>query len=836
MIRPHPALRPSALACAAVLALVAPGTLQAQSAAPLPVPVVVITGQAASTDRALRDQAAADNVTSVVRADGIGRLPDRNAAEALQRLTGVSVERDQGEGRYVRIRGLGPDLNAVTINGSLVPAADADRRAVALDVLPSSLIRSLVISKTLLPEMDANSLGGTIDVQTISAFDHRGRFLSLDLGAGRTVLDGRTSPGGALVWSDLFAGGTLGIAAGVSLDERRFGSDNTETGGAWDGDALEEFERRDYTITRRRSGLALNVEWKPAEGRRVHARALASRFSDNEQRLAHIVAFDEPQREGARGDAESVRELKDRQEAQSIRSLVLGTEQRLGDWRLQAALGSSEAKEVTPRHLANAVFEADDLFSGVGFTHTQQPRLLAPAAIDSASAYALSEIELESSLHKDREHNLRLDLSRTLRLGTVETELKFGAKASRRHKTNRTTVWKFEDLGDAPLSLSDAQRSLSAIAGAAPAYTLGSFGPGLRSAPILALLAGADLDAARDEEESTLGTLQVDEDIDAAYLQGTFQFGASTVIAGLRHEATRLRAVGSGLREGSFEPVEVRQRHRHWLPGLHLRHDLDPNTALRAAWSNAVVRPTLEQLSPSFVFDGSEASFGNPGLKPLRAANLDLGIERQLGYAGAVSAYVFHKRIRDFVYATDLAGSGDWAAFDEARTWTNGDKARVHGLELSWQRAWRDLPGAWSGLITGVNATFTRSKATIGRMDDGTLKTREIALPSQSDRALNLMLGYETPTLGLRLAANHKSAYLLEVGDALDPARDLTVDAQTHVDLSLRWSFSRQLSVVFEALNLGNEPYYVHASRRAQNAQFETYGRSYRINLKWALN
>jgi TonB-dependent receptor len=797
--------------------------------------VIVITGQAVSTDRALRDQAAADNVISVVRSDGIGRLPDRNVAEALQRLTGVSIERDQGEGRYVRIRGLGPDLNAVTINGSLVPAADSDRRAVALDVLPSSLIRSLVVSKTLLPEMDANSLGGTIDVQTVSAFDHKGRFISFELGAGYADITSETSPSAAVVWSDLFAGGTLGIAAGLSIDERRFGSDNTETGGAWDGDALEGFERRDYNIIRRRSGLALNVEWKPAQGQLVYLRTMASNFSDNEQRLAHITEFDSAQAEGVLGDAESVRELKDRKDEQTVRSLVLGTEQQFGDWRLTAALGASEAQEETPRHLANAVFEADDLFSDVGFANTRQPRLLAPAAINDPALYRLAEIELESSLHEDREHNLRFDLSRALTLGGVDTIVKFGAKASRREKTNSVTIWKFEDLGDPPLSLSDAQRSLTAFADAPPSHAFGSFGPGIRSAPVLALLNGADLDAAVDEEESRLGTLQVDEDIDAAYLQGTFQFGKNTVIAGLRHEATKLRSAGSGLNEGVFEPIEVRQSYDQWLPGLHLRHDLDADTAVRAAWSNAVVRPTLEQLSPSFVFDGSEASFGNPNLKPLRSANLDLGIERQLGFAGAASAYVFHKRIRDFVYATDLAGSGSWAAYDEALTWANGDDADVSGLELSWQRAWRDLPGAWSGLVSGVNATFTRSNATIGRVDEGVFRTREISLPSQSDRAINLMLGYETPTIGMRLAANHKSSYLLEVGDALDPAGDLTVDSQTHFDLSLRYNVGTQLSLVFEALNLSNEPYYVYAGQRDLNAQYETYGRSYRINLKWTL-
>jgi outer membrane receptor protein involved in Fe transport len=123
----------------------------------------------------------------------------------------------------------------------------------------------------------------------------------------------------------------------------------------------------------------------------------------------------------------------------------------------------------------------------------------------------------------------------------------------------------------------------------------------------------------------------------------------------------------------------------------------------------------------------------------------------------------------------------------------------------------------------------------IGRMDDGVFKTRDIDLPSQSKQVLNLVLGYERPDAGIRLAVNHKSGYLLEVGDALDADGDLNVDAQTQVDLSMRVNLTRQMSVVFEALNLTNEPYYVHTARRSQNAQYETYGRSWRINLKWAL-
>ncbi|MET0009178.1 MAG: TonB-dependent receptor plug domain-containing protein, partial [Candidatus Thiodiazotropha sp. 6PLUC4] len=207
---------------------------------------IQVTGQAASMDSALDVQQMADNIVSAVHADDIGQLPDTNAAEALQRLPGVSIERDQGEGRYVRIRGMAPDMNSVTINGSLVPSPESDSRAVALDVLPSGLISSLEISKTLTPDQDANSIGGTIDVKTISAFDHKGLFYSLEGGGSNNTNIDKTSPYGSAAWSDLFADDKLGIAAGINSDTREFGSDNTETGGAWDQSgatpALEEFE------------------------------------------------------------------------------------------------------------------------------------------------------------------------------------------------------------------------------------------------------------------------------------------------------------------------------------------------------------------------------------------------------------------------------------------------------------------------------------------------------------------------------------------------------------------------------------------------------------------
>jgi TonB-dependent receptor len=483
---------------------------QATSAAAATLPTVTVTGQAAGVRNALDVQQAADNVVSAVRSDDIGQLPDRNAAEALQRLPGVSVERDQGEGRYVRIRGLGPDFNAVTFNGSLIPAPEADRRAVALDVLPASLVRSIEVSKTLTPDMDANSLGGTVNVKTLSAFDHKGRFLSLETGLFRDTNTDRTSPNAALTWSDRFMDGKLGIAAGISHDVRKFGSDNVEASGWTDDGELEGFERRDYRITRERTGLALNLDYRPTKGESYYLRSLHTRFSDDEVRQAHAVEGVEDADEeiialqpGVPGEVTSVRELKARKETQKVTSIVLGTERELAGWGLHAALGMSRASETMPRSIAGAVFEGTDSFTGVGFTNTRSPRLFSGPAIHDASQYVFKEAELSASRTSDKEANVRLDLSRKTTWLGHPGQIKLGGKVSRRTKTSNEDVWLLER--DA-LSASDEDLALSHFSSGAVQHGLGTFGPGVDPASVRALVGDqAELLEGRLADQRTIG-------------------------------------------------------------------------------------------------------------------------------------------------------------------------------------------------------------------------------------------------------------------------------------------------------------------------------------------
>ena len=778
---------------------------------------VRVIGQAASINEALKEQRKSNSISSVVHADAIAKLPDDNAAEALQRIPGVSTERDQGEGRFVTVRGLGTDLNAVTINGTLVPAPEASRRGVALDVLPAELVQSLTVIKTLTPDMDANSLGGTIQVESLSAFDHDGLFYTAAVEGGYDEKREEYSPkvSGAVSQKFSLGSGTdnFGVAAALSWQERTFGSDNVETGGKWEDGLLEETEMRQYDIERERLGAGLNFDFRPNKNSEYYLRTLYSRFQDNETRQAAGVEFSDPLAINTPGSAEVVRELKEREETQEIKSFVLGGKNRFDQWTLEAQLGYSEASEKNPGGIAGAGFVGE--FDDLQYSSTRIPVVKGGASFYDPSQYELDEVEWEKSTAKDKEKNAKFDLSRDYLLNDYASIFKFGAKVSQRTKTNDTEIWKVEDLDTSPAHF-----------GSNGHYELAQFGPTLSSGPIHNQLAQLNLNDWRDAEESVINDYKTSEDIHAAYVMNTIDFDRLRVIAGLRYEDTDFETQGYRILDGESSSVSTQNDYDHWLPSLHLKYQLSSDAILRAAWTNTVVRPNFEQSRPGIYIDGDEAEFGNPNLKPLEASNFDLGVEKYFGDASVISMNAFYKDIDHFIYNANVAGTGDWTDFDEAMTFKNGSSAKIYGVELGYSQKWHNF-------IFGLNSTFSRAKADIDGMVDGELMTRTINFPSQSKVVGNAMIGWENDRVGLRLAANYKSRYLNEISGIDEPEKDLYTDDQVFVDLSGHVNFNKNIQLFFNAQNLTDEVYYNYNGNHHYNAQYEEYGPSYKVGLKF---
>ena len=844
--RPH---RPSSLALGLAAAFAAHAqTAPAPSAAAAESPeLVVVTGLRASTRKALQAQQAADRIVSVVSADDIGSLPDKNAAEALARVPGVSLQRDQGEGRYVTVRGIGADLNAVTINGLDVPSPEASRRGVALDVLPAGMIRSLEVAKTFSAENDSHAVGAAIDVKTLSAFDLKGRLLTLGASVGHDSLSGHNNPGASLLWADRYLDGTLGVALGASAEKRRFASDDVETGGAWNSQGqLSGFEQRDYQPQRERAALALNLDYRPGDAQRYHLRSFVGQFSDDEVRDRLTVGnFNTASGSAAQDQsvtARAERRLRQRKYTQTIGALSLGLERPLGDWTLQADLGRSQASEDTPESINDARFRYSNV-AGVSYSGTALPQLSGPESLYDPARYALNSITLQARDSRDKLSQARLDLLRDLTLASVPTELQLGAKLSRRDKRNDTEQWAYNSSSTSSARYWGAGgTTLSSFVGNEVVdFAPGRIGLAIDPALVRARVANLGRDGARLTRESTINDYRLREDSDAAYAQATLRPASSAVlIVGLRGEQGRFVAQGSQVAaDNTVQPVTREHRDSHWLPSLQARWDLGHHSTLRAGVSRSVVRANFAQLAPGVNLTSStEATIGNPDLKPLRAVNLDLGIEHLLGQDGAASVYLFDKRLRDYSYTTNLAGSGAWAGYTSAQSYANGDQASVRGLELSYQQALRQLPAPFNGLLVGTNATFTQSSADIARYDSASAgqKSRRIPLPGQSKQVFNLMLGYEAGPLSTRLAWQHQSRYLLELGsDILDSQQDRTVAAQQQLDLSLAWQLSRAVQLVAEAQNLLRQRYYVYQGQPSFNVQNEQCGRSLKLGVKVAV-
>ncbi len=799
---------------------------------------IEVTGQSGAVSKALNRQRNAAGIVTVASTDEMGQFPDSNVGETLQRLAGLSVERDQGEGRFVRVRGLAPDYNAVTYNGTQLAAPEAGRRAVALDVIPSDLLESVEVSKTMSPDMAAGSLGGTIEIKSLSAFDRSSDFYSMTAEGGYNQLTSTTSPKLSGVYSSIFdingEPETLGIAIAASYANRKFGSENVETGGKWDfEEGLEEFELRDYQITRERTGLAFNVDYHPGNNNEYYLRTLYSEFSDEEERQALATEFDQPQLAGALGEAEIIRSLKQREETQTISALVLGTRQVVGhfEWVLEG--GASKADEDTPFNIAGADFE-QGLDDGVGFDNSHIPVLLAPSSAFDAAEYEIKEVEMGDTYTKENEHNLKFDVIREYMLSSGSLQVKGGVKLSERNKSAEESVWIFEDFEDNGVQ----QLTLDKYSNSTVNSNLSKFGAAIDSASIYSLINTLDRNDFVDDVESAINDYQVDEKINAGYFMAHFEHDHWQLISGLRYEHDQRDATGTRYDAVTEEFSVNRQSYDkgYLLPALISRYNLSEQSIIRASYSTGLVRPTFEQLAPAYLLeedDGDlEASFGNPELKALTSQNFDLGFEHYADDLGVLSAMVFYKQIDNFIYQADLAGRGEYSDFKTAETYVNGGAANLYGLEVNAVHKLSGY-GSWlDNLLVSANLTLTDSTADIEWFDEGKLLSREIALPSQSDKTANLSFGYESATVSVRFAANFKSDYLAEVGDITDSAYDVHSDNHLQFDFTSKYQIAKGMQLYFNAINLNDEPYFAYTGTKPYNFQYEQYGRTFVFGMQ----
>lgn len=817
------------------------GSTSSQDAA---IEEVVVFGQRANQAAALNRQKNANRITSVVSADAIGQFPDQNVAEALQRLPGMFIQRDQGEGRFVGIRGIDPNLNNLTINGVNVPSPESGVRSVAMDVIPSELVASLEVSKSVTPDMDADAIGGSIEVKSLSAFDRADDAFSLNAQLTHTELREETSPKLSGSYSTIFeldGGNRLGIAAALSWAQRKFGSDNIETDGGW-GDmevennasgedveifGAEEIEQRAYWIERERTGLALNFDYQTQHSD-LYLRTLYSKFSDDEFRLRNEYKFSDGKL--LSGDAhhanftgaEMDRDSKDRFEEQKIQSFVLGGQTRMQAWIFDYNMGYSKSSEAEPDRI-DADFAAKDI--DMSYVAGEKPTLSQSANGQDLSKFELDELVFENNYTEDKEFSLKLDITREFVWNNHNGEFKFGAKMRNRDKRNDLMAMVYDGGFNEATGANFATDQVN--------WDLGNFGPGINRSAIRdfynANRANFELNRLDSDMDSKGGSFTSSEDIIAAYAMVSVNIDNWHIVTGLRFESTDFSTRGNrvevikdevnDIEKVQVNPWEVDKSYDHILPNLNVRYDFSDQLVGRFAYTQTLARPKFGD-SAAFQIIESEteekdgkavterkAEVGNPDLDPYESDNLDLAIEYYPGNIGVLSAGIFYKDISNFIVPAEVQDNGKWDGFEEVVQPINGGDASISGVELAWSKTFD------SGLLFIANATFTDS-------DD---------LPNQSDTVGNIAVGYEDDKFSARLTLTHKSkAYQFD-----DQKAPVYEDAHNQIDLNVKYYITDQINVYFNGVNLNDEPFYLYHRSRAYNYQYETYGRSFEIGVSW---
>jgi len=807
---------------------------------------VEVRPQLESQTRAVDVKRSSDAIEDAVSSDAMGVYPDKNVAESLQRLPGVSVTRDQGEGRFVVIRGLDANLNSVSVDGIAIGTPEDSSRAAPLDVIPSDSTERLRVVKSPTPDMPGDAIGGAILVESASAFDRDGRSLRGKVEASHQQLSGETSPKAAFNYSEVFAD-TFGVAVGVNYQKRTFESDNTEVeygtyeDGADDDLFATSLQRRKYEIERKRIGANLNLDWHPDEDNRYYLRTLYSQFDDAETRQRTIFDFGDEGITALGGNqyrvddlaADSIQKrMRYRTKKENTFAASVGGENRLSGAVVDYKVGYTRTEErVNDEMEARFEYAGDDLSATVD-QNSRVPRVaLSDAGWMDNGNYDFDRVVLSPKRVDDKEHSAQVNL----RFDGDNASYKFGLLGR----------WRDRDVDSNERELRvGPDIALSDWTTGTPEHRGGTLGQGMSSDAMRrywAQFGGQYSARPQDAGGNALASLEEDytarEDIFASYAMGTWDIGALRIIGGVRVENTQFSATGNSVdvasngRTYTVTPLTVSRSYSNVLPGLHLRYDAGDAWVLRAAANKTVSRPSFGDIAPRVGLSrgDEEVRIGNPQLDPYESKNIDLSLEKYIGTTGILSLGLFHKSIDGYIVNTVSTSDPAYPDFTVTRV-INGNKATVKGAEFNWQQQLAFLPAGWDGLLVGASGTWLDTDfdpGLAGRERD------DFMLPRASRHVYTAHVGYEKAGFSTRVAAVYRSEYLDTLGDSR--AYDIYVAPNTQLDFSLDYKITANVSVYLEAQNLLDKPLELYQGTHARTLQMEEYGRTYALGLKVAL-
>ena len=809
---------------------------------------------------------AADNVLQVLPAEVITSLPNANVADALGRLPSVTLERIEGEGVYIQVRGTEPRLTNVTIDGISVPSPEPTVRQIRLDVVPADLVEAVEINKTLAPNIDGDGIGGSVNLKTKTA----GEFPTLTLygiGGYNQILGGR--------YNDQF-GGTfghrfgkqrrLGILFGGTYDFNGRGIDNfqpaIDPASTFSQPIYDNNTIREYRYYRDRWGYTGSADYKLGNFSSLYTRAVYSNLRDYGDKWYY-----EPQ---ATSTPKFYTSSK-RPDA-SISSVVVGGSHQLPSSLLTWEFSFARSYELDSAGNPKADFSWIGAKLTCGYSPAAQTDPLVPhfgsgcdaanSPLQVASNWGFKDITTSTGMSAQLNLTGSVAYSRNYHLGSHFGILEAGAKVRNGHKFQNATETVYDGWNAASYPMTQLEGDFNSTNYMNGNYFGGHFGPVSDFNKVLGFTLGNlgnFVDGYKTAADTYPNIFNTIERITAGYVMNTMDFGHLHVVAGVRFEGTQMDTLGynvtlypagsavCGNASGCGAPVPVRNSPTYVdvLPSISLRYALDLNSGLRLVYGRGVSRPDVYQLVPYVTEDDSTnpatIAEGNPKLKPAHANNYDLLYERYLNPTGIIQAGFFFKQIDDTLISTAYTATSGLYAGDLISQWQNASAAHLYGFEVSYQQRLAMLPGPLKGLGMLANYSWTSSqiKSIPGRPDSPTLQR-------QAPNTWNISPTYDRGRLSVRagMSYNGASIYQYEYQTSSDvshlgptgPTGDVYTLAHFQLDAQASFRLGHGLSAVVYGLNLTDEVFGYYTGSPIFVNQREWYKATYAGGLRYNLN
>jgi iron complex outermembrane receptor protein len=860
--------------------------------APTQVETVIVTGFRESLLRARDLKRQANGAQEVILADDIAAFPDLNLAESLQRVPGMTISRDTGEGRQIALRGLGPDFTRAQLNGMEVSASTASgmdnrgsvsrTRAFDYSIFASELFNRVTVWKSYAADQDEGGIGGTVELRTAKPFDYAGDKLAFSAKALSNSATDAVSPRFAGLASKRW--GDFGALVSVAYSENdaneygyrnwgwspvTFGAANVGPGVARDvADRLINAtgERRvvapmaaSYSTWfdhRTRLGVTLALQYDPGRRLKLGADVLYGRLSNDRNEFSLAAAGDNP----LTGDVRGAQRLR----AADIRGNSLVYADYAGGVDLRSEHKRSEDATVFLQGALNGEVQATDRLRLRGtagysksdfegpvfdkiFLQTRDKAFsydLRGADRDARSTYGFDPADpavwslMRADVREDRVVNAfstgRFDLEYA-----VAPALTIAAGAQ--YKAFRNDGYTRRARTDYPAGGPDVPKIPIFETSLIP-YAVGDI-----DGTFARLGLPRDLSEADDQPGSHYS---IREKTWSAYLMtrlGGVAAGRQwRGDVGLRWYATDLTSAGMVNTGTRLEPAVIRSSYDGFLPALNLAMDLSPSVVARVSANRNISRPSLADLRAagnvnSAPFGGTISS-GNPNLRPFLADALEGAIEVYQGRTGYLAVSLFYKRMDSFITtatsAVPYGSTGYPLAFLSPGNGpetiynfvrpVNGDGAAIKGIELALQRDFTVLPAPFDKLGFVGNVTRAAGRSNVLIED----RTVSLDLFQLSRWTSNATLYYETPRWGARVSSAYRSGDLDGAGG--NGAIGAGYKSSHNLDFAAHYNTPAGLKIVVEGVNLTNAPITQYSDLKEKRLVARTVsGRTFTLGVTY---